>query len=119
MLKVRGFSLVLRKAQTLPSPLSWNWKSNLGNHFFLSIIRTRATTSHIPLSNLYSLPPLIVIMATESLSHFDELDSICQRIAQSEWRDRDVALGDLKRKASNNLSKLSVDLEEPGDLLLI
>ena len=54
-------------------------------------------------------------MATESLSHFDELDSICQRIAQSEWRDRDVALG----KASNKLRKLNVELEEPGDLLLI
>ena len=53
-------------------------------------------------------------MATESLSLFGELDSICQRIAQIEWRDQDVAL---KRKASNKLLKLSVDLEEPGDLI--
>ena len=53
-------------------------------------------------------------MTTESSSLFDELDSICQRIAKIEWRDQDVAR---KRKASNNLRKLSVDLEEPGDLI--
>ena len=53
-------------------------------------------------------------MTTESSSLFDELDSICQRIAKIQWRDQDVAL---KRKASNNLRKLSVDLEEPGDLI--
>lgn len=45
---------------------------------------------------------------------FHELDSICQRIAKIEWKDQDVAL---KRKASGSLRNLSVDLEEPGDLI--
>ena len=86
----------------------------LGNHFLLSDIRHCATTPHISLSSLSSLPPLIVIMASESLSVFNQLDFICQRIAQIEWRHQEVAL---LRKASNNLRKLSVDLEEPGDLI--
>lgn len=53
-------------------------------------------------------------MRIERSSLFRELDSICQRIAKIEWKDQDVAL---KRKASDSLRNLSVDLEEPGDLI--
>ena len=62
---------------------------------------------------LSTLTSLITIMATQISSLFDELDAICQRIVEIEWKDQDIAR---KRKASSRLRKLSDDLEETGDL---